>query len=213
MICVYVHACVRVYLCTFCSYICFLCIFSQNVESRHLNPSAVFIHRFPSCCRGGSGHWALDWWSGLFLLAWLCLSAEALLGECGCSLDVFTPALADCRPNEIQIWELFRFRVWYWHPSRLHRAVTISLNPQDEVFIPAMSEWTQNANRGLVPEVICVCVWVSVRDFAYAHTFTGVYTHLSPHERIITDFDVTARTLDQIFNLINRCLSFHPNIN
>lgn len=33
----------------------------------------------------------------------LCLSAEALLGECGCSLDVFTPALADYRHNEIQI--------------------------------------------------------------------------------------------------------------
>lgn len=38
----------------------------------------------------------------VFFWAWLCLSAEALLGECGSSLVAFTPALADYRTNEIQ---------------------------------------------------------------------------------------------------------------
>ena len=37
---------------------------------------------------------ALYWWLGLFLMARLRLRAEALSGECGCSLDVFTPTLA-----------------------------------------------------------------------------------------------------------------------
>lgn len=82
-------------------------------------PYCSFHPEVSVCCRGVSGRWALYWWSSLFLLAWRCLRAEALLGECGCSRDVFTPALADCRPNENQIWELSWFGVWYWHPSPL----------------------------------------------------------------------------------------------
>lgn len=56
----------------------------------------------------------------------------------------------------------FWFRVRYWHPSQLHRAVTVSLNPQDDVFIPAMLELTHNADRGLLPEGVCACVWAFV---------------------------------------------------
>lgn len=84
------HACRQVYLCDYkCVSWAAFCGFQP----------VVLVHRY----RGGAGQWALYWWSSLFLLAWLCLSAEALLGECGCSLNVFSPTLADYRPNEIQI--------------------------------------------------------------------------------------------------------------
>lgn len=69
--------------------------------SRLLNPSANSV-RFPSSTVEVVQVTGLSL-SDLFLLAWLRLSAEALLVDCGYSLDVFAAALANYRPNEIQI--------------------------------------------------------------------------------------------------------------
>lgn len=57
--------------------------------------------------RAGSGHWAND--RSISRQFWLRCSAGALLVECGCSRDVFTPMLADYSSNVIQIGECFRF--------------------------------------------------------------------------------------------------------
>lgn len=142
-------------------------------------------------CRGGSGHWALCWWARLFLLAWLRLSAEALLGKCGWSLDVFTPTLADCSANEIQI-EIFSQFSDTEPPSWLQGAVTISIYLQDDVFIPAMPVLTHPANWGFVPWGISTYV-CQLENLAYALTRIVNY---SKH----TSFHMKGR---QIFNFIS----------
>lgn len=148
----------NVCLCIICIYVSFSVFSLQHAKGRLLNPSAVFIRTFPSSAVGVVQVTECSMSDPVYF-SWFGWVSEALLVECGCSLDVFTPALANCRPNEIQIWELFWFRVWYWHLSRLHRAVTVSPNTQDNVFIAASPELTHNANGGLVPEGISACVW------------------------------------------------------
>lgn len=166
-VCPSMHVCIRVLYTHLCSVYFFTACRRQTSE-----PVCSF-HPVVSilCCRGGSGHQRLYWLSGLFLLAWLCFSVEALLGECGCMLDVFTPALADYRPNEIQIW-LCWFRVWYWHPSRLHRAVTASLNPQNDVVIYSCRISINTQCQLMLAPWGHLCLHLSVCQLETLHTHT-----------------------------------------
>lgn len=78
-----VHACRPVCLRMCFIYVCLsLHVFLQH-PNRSFQPEVSILS-----CRGGSGHWALYEWSSLFLLAWLCLSAESWLVECDCAPDV-----------------------------------------------------------------------------------------------------------------------------
>lgn len=157
------------------------------------------------CCRGGSGHQRLYWLSGLFLLAWLHFTVKALLGECGFMLDVFTPALAGYRPNEIQIWELCWFRVWYWHSSRLHRAVTVSLNPQNDVVIYSCHVII-NTPQLLTPwRHLCIHLSVCQLVTLHTHTFTLLFMNTCTHTSTSKDYGwlwCNYSSLNQICNFI-----------
>lgn len=94
-----------------CLYLFFLGVFfTMQIEdsSAHLQFSSGGFH--PSML-GWFRSLSVLWVIGLFPSVWLRPSAEALLVECGCSLDVFTPVLAGYRPNVIQIGEGFWSRV------------------------------------------------------------------------------------------------------
>lgn len=102
----YVDDCIEV-----CLYLFFLGGgFTMQIEdsSAHLQFSSGGFH--PSVL-GWFRSLSVLWVIGLFPSVWRRLSAEALLVECGCSLDVFTPVLAGYGPNVVQIGEGFWSRV------------------------------------------------------------------------------------------------------
>ncbi len=181
MIRVCVHACMRVCMCTLCIYIYFPCVFSQ-----HANPSAVFIQRFPFSTVGVAQVAERSLCDPVYF-SWLgCASVPKL---CWVSVAaVWMCSLQHWQTTGLMRSRFSRFRVRYWHPSRLSHSVLRMMCS----FLRCKNEHTTQIEAWSQRAFVHTSERLSVRNFAYIHTFTRVYTHLSPHERITTDFDVTA---------------------
>lgn len=113
--CMCVHACMQVCLCMFFIYVCFsecvcVCVSLQHANGRLLNPSAVFIQRFPSSTVVVQVTEPST--SDPVYFSWLgCVSVLNLCWLSVTAVWTFTSALVNYGPNEIQIWEFSWFRV------------------------------------------------------------------------------------------------------